>query len=246
MMARPSASFQWFSQAVGRCLRPDLDSMPTAAAMWDTLGAAGRRAAIASSRKPRGMLIDLVGNFTRTYRIGDAEHVGPPELFTGFSLDGRTRKRNVGDAIPTRTCLNCFLPYERYYKACPHCGTAAPVPPVGTAPDIVDGNIYDYDPVMLAQARAEVARIDGPVLVPRELMGTPAGSATHNNWLERQRVQHALREAIALWAGYSAGLSEPELASKFYLTFGVDVVRACALGGTPAESLRARIMEKLA
>lgn len=241
MMCRPTASFQWFSQSVGRCVRPDMDSIaPQYRAAWNTLGAAGRRACIAASRKPRGLVIDLVGNFLRTYRIGDDEHVGAPELFNRFSLSGRTRKR---EGIPQCTCLNCFLNYERFYKACPHCGTAPERSAAGgagaTVPEHVDGNIYDYDPEMLARLRAEVLRIDGPPPSFDYLAGHAAAGA-RSQWYERQQAQAALREAIAVWAA-QPGLSEPELASKFYLSFGMDVPTACALGTSAASALIARI-----
>lgn len=244
LMCRPTASFQWFSQSIGRCVRPDMESIPEQyAAAWDALGAVGRRACIAASRKPRGLVIDLVGNFYRTYKIGDAEHVGPPELFNGFTLDGRTRKR---ESIPQRTCLHCFMPYERFYKACPHCSTEPEATPrtLGTAPEHVDGNIYDYDPEMLARLRAEIARIDGPPLLPVALTG-PAAAGARSQWYERQQAQVALRDTIALWAGANAGLSEPELHSKFYLTYGTDVPTAAALGATAASALQQRIREGL-
>jgi superfamily II DNA or RNA helicase len=246
IMCRPTASFQWFAQAVGRCMRPDMDSIHADhRANWDALGAAGRRMCIAASRKPRGLVIDLVGNFTRTYRIGDAEHVGPPELFTAFSLDGRTRQR---EGIPQRTCMDCFLQYERFYKACPHCGMEPERPALAaggaTAAEHVDGNIYDYDPAMLARLRSEVARIDGPPLLPQNLTGAAAAGA-RSQWYERQQAQAQLREAIAVWAGANAGLAEAELHSKFFLSFNADVPSACALGSSAALSLRDRILGSL-
>lgn len=244
IMCRPTASFQWFSQAVGRALRPDVD-WSFYGAIWDSIGAAGRKAAIAASAKPRGLVLDLVGNFARTYKIGDAEHVGAPELFVGWSLSGRTKRQRPGDEIPQKNCLHCFKPYERYLSTCPHCGQRPPAAPPSAVQALVDGNLYDYDPQLLARLRAEVARIDAPAPIMQHLGGLAAAGA-RNQWHERQQVQAALREAIALWAGHRAGRTEDELHREFYLRFGVDVLGAMALGASPAEALRGRIMERLA
>lgn len=237
-MCRPTASFALFTQQVGRQLR--IDVADALHAIWDDLGVVGRRLEIAKSRKPRGLVLDHVGNFYRTFKIGDEEHVGPPELFTGFSLDGRTKKRQTGEAIPLRVCSQCYMPFERFYDACPFCGTAVPAPPVGKAPAHVDGSLRDYDPELLARMRAEVYRIDGAPVLPQSLSG-PARLAATGQWYERQRAQAALRESIAVWAGRRSGRSETELHREFYLRFGVDVLGALACNQSAAEKLIERI-----
>lgn len=243
-MCRPTASFSLFTQQVGRALRVAV--APEVARGWAEMGADARRAAIAASAKPRALILDHVGNMLRTYKVGDTEHVGPPEMFVGWSLDGRTKRRSAGDAIPTRTCTGCFMPFERYYGACPFCGLPVPAPEPGSVPAHVDGNMYDYAPELLAQMRAEVARVDGPPLLPAGLSG-PAKMAATARWNERQQGQQALRATIALWAGAPSRTGRPDadLQREFYLRFGVDVLGAMALGAAAAEELRLRVMENI-
>lgn len=237
-MCRPTASFPLYAQQIGRMLR--LDISPELMRMWDTLSIATRRAEIARSRKPRALLIDHVGNTYREYKIGDCVHVGPPELFNEWTLEGR--RRGGGGGIPTRTCLSCGVPYERIYDACPMCGAPAPEPDPSarTGPAAVDGSLKWFDPALLAKLRADIARVDGPALIPGGLSDV-AAYAVRRNWEARQRGQHALREAMAQWAGFYPGVADDVNYRRFYHTFGIDVLSAMALGGSDAEKLQGKI-----
>ena len=64
-----------------------------------------------------------------------------------------------------------------------------------------------------------------------------------NRHHERQVAQHALREHIALWAGWQRhqGRDDSQSYRIFYHTFGLDVLSAQALGRPDAEALTVKI-----
>ena len=237
-MCRPTASFSLFAQMVGRVLR--LDIAPELHAAWDEMPVSVRRAHIAASRKPRGLVIDHVGNFTTSYRVGELTHVGPPELFSQWTLDGRIKKRKPGDAIPTRLCVKCGLPYEAYLDNCPSCGAAPPAPVSRSNPEHVAGCIVDYDPELLASLRAQIAHIDREPVLPVGLSGHAAHAAIARQQ-ERRAAHHEMRNAIAWWAGLRAGRSDKENYRLFYYRFGLDVAQALALSAPDARKLIERI-----
>lgn len=237
-MCRPTASFSLFAQMVGRVLR--LDIAPELHATWDEMPVSVRRAHIAASRKPRGLVIDHVGNFTTSYRVGELTHVGPPELFSQWTLDGRVKKRKPGDAIPTRLCVKCGLPYEAYLDNCPSCGAASPAPVSRSNPEHVAGCIVDYDPELLASLRAQIAHIDREPVLPVGLSGHAAHAAIARQQ-ERRAAHHEMRNAIAWWAGLRAGRSDKENYRLFYYRFGLDVAQALALSAPDARKLIERI-----
>lgn len=237
-MCRPTASFSLFAQMVGRVLR--LDIAPELHATWDEMPVSVRRAHIAASRKPRGLVIDHVGNFTTSYRVGELTHVGPPELFSQWTLDGRVKKRKPGDAIPTRLCVKCGLPYEAYLDNCPSCGASPPAPVSRSNPEHVAGCIVDYDPELLASLRAQIAHIDREPVLPVGLSGHAAHAAIARQQ-ERRAAHHEMRNAIAWWAGLRAGRSDKENYRLFYYRFGLDVAQALALSAPDARKLIERI-----
>lgn len=192
--------------------------------------------------KDRAIIIDHVGNVLRH---------GLPDRPRVWSLDRRERRSKgpADDTIPMRTCLNpdCMAPYERVLVACPFCG-AVPTPSARTAPEFVDGDLYELDAETLAAMRGEVAKIDRhPDAVRRglEMAGQPAyvamGAAKRH--AERQDAQTALRDHIATWAGTmrALGFSDGESYRRFYHTFGIDVLSAQALGRPDAETLGRRV-----
>lgn len=190
--------------------------------------------------KRHAFIIDHVGNVMRH---------GLPDAPRQWSLDRRERRsRSVpSDVIPVRTCLNpeCLAVYERVHRACPFCGHEAPV--AGrSAPELVDGDLYELDAATLARMRGEVERIDAPPVFPSSAAPEVVGAIRkrHN---ERQQAQHALREVIALWAGWQRALNRGDSESyrRFFLTYGTDVLSAQALGSREAEQLRERIESDL-
>jgi superfamily II DNA or RNA helicase len=190
--------------------------------------------------KSHAIIIDHVNNVIRH---------GLPDAHREWSLD-RGERRSRGkrdDGIPVRACLNveCLAVYERVHKACPFCGHV-PVPADRSSPEVVDGDLTELDPAMLAKLRGEIQRIDDPVNVPRSVE-RHVQQAIRNRHAERQDAQTVLRERIALWAGYQKhlGRDDNETMRRFYFTFGTDVMTAQTFGVREAEELTARISDKL-
>lgn len=235
--ARPTMSFGLYVQQFGRALRLMLDS--TLVPTWGDLDSAHRLALIAASDKPVAYIIDHVRNWERH---------GLPDAHREWSLDARERgKRNSApdDAIPLRTCLNpnipCHYTYERTEQCCPACGWE-PVPAGRSSPELVDGDLYEIDPEVLANLRGEAARIMEAPRIPHGMAG-PVALAIQRRHVERQQAQTRLGDAIATWAGWQAvqGRGDREAYRRFYFAFGVDVATARTLGRPDAEKLADRI-----
>jgi hypothetical protein len=135
--------------------------------------------------------------------------------------------------------------------ACPYCGLK-PEPAGRSSPAFVDGDLLELDASTLARMRGEVARVDmTPAEYQAELaakfvpaIGQMANVKRHRH---RQEAQHALREAIAWWAGHqrAAGRGDPESYRRFYFRFGIDVLSAQALMTNEAAELTAKINTEL-
>lgn len=226
---RPTASFSLYSQQWGRALRLLLD--PALQSMWGSLTDAQRVHYIAVSEKPFAFIFDHVANLIR--------HNGPADKPVVWSLDGRSR--GADDGIPLTTCEVCFKHFERIYSSCPHCGVkqSPPKPREGglMGANVLDGDITQYDPAMLAKMRGEIARIDRAAYVPP---GVPA-AVVYRNHSARQAAQHHLRNTINLWAGSYGGSPDAVNYRRFYLTFHIDVLAACALTTSDAEALMEKI-----
>lgn len=204
-MARRTDSLSLFMQQFGRALRT-------------------------MQGKSHAIVIDHVNNYVRH---------GLPDKYREWSLDRRERrssKQKDPDDIPLTACLNvtCAMPYERFRTACPWCGAVRPVSSRG-APEFVDGDLHELDPVFLSQLRGEVAKVDGPCYVPQGVPSHARGRVELNH-TNRQSAQALLREMIAQWAGWqrAAGLNDREIHKKFFLGFGVDVMTAQTLGAPEA------------
>lgn len=240
-MARHTASLQVFVQQLGRALRLLLP--PHVLQNWGDLTRAERLAAIASSEKPRAIILDHVGNFSRM-----VAKYGMPDVTKAHTLDAGERRSRGGasDVIPIRACPMCTAAYLRVKTACPECGYT-PVPAARTAPEQVDGDLTELDPATLAQLRSSAARIDGPPAYPPGLPAAAYGAMKRVHW-ERQQAQAKLREAMAWWAGYQKALGRPDRESyrRFFFMFGTDVATAQTLGRPEAEALTAQIVERLA
>lgn len=244
-MVRKTESWPLFVQQFGRALR--LMVAPELAARWEDFTPEQRRAHIAASGKPHALIIDHVGNVFRH---------GVPDAPRFDTLDARER-RSTGpsDAIPTRICPNnkvggvenqaCGRTYERALKCCPYCGHT-PEPASRSAPEYVDGDLFELDPAVLAAMRGEVARIDGAPRIPQGL-SAPAAANVVKQHNERFRAQQELRTVLNLWGGWqqAQGHDLSYAWRLFFLTFGIDTLSAQALGRADAQALMQRVQKVL-
>ena len=184
--------------------------------------------------KVRALIIDHVGNIMRH---------GLPDRARVWSLDRRERRsRNAPtDVIPLRVCpsVTCMRAYERVLVACPYCGHVPPVADRG-APERVDGDLTLLDPAVLARMRGEVGRSPA---VPFGASPEVAG-AIRKRHREQMAELAALRETIALWAGWQRhqGRSDAEGYRRFFHGFGVDVLSAQALSASEMRTLNERVV----
>lgn len=217
IMARPTESLALFMQQFGRALR----ALP------------GKQWAI---------IIDMVGNVVR---LG-----GPPDRPRVWSLDRRDKRASgKTDGIPFRICLGCFQPYERIYRECPFCGLY-PEPADRSSPAHVDGDLEELDAATLARLRGDVAAVDMSewdyAQGLNEKHARPEWITTHTNrHRERQAAQRELRARMDQWAGirHAAGRSDYQIQREFFLTFGLSVLEALALGKGDAMGLKIKVDE---
>jgi len=243
-MVRKTESWPLFVQQFGRALR--LMIPKELSEIWGTFTDEQRRAHIAASEKPVALIIDHVGNVIRH---------GLPDAPRQDTLDRRERRSSgPSDAVPLRACANenadgrgtpCASIYPRFLKTCPYCGFY-PEPPERSAPEFVEGDLHELTPEALAALRGKVAQIDGAPRIPQHL-DAMAARGLMNRHHERQVAQHALREQIALWAGWQRhqGRDDSQSYRIFWHTFGIDVMSAQALGRPDAEALTLKIQTVL-
>lgn len=217
IMARPTQSRGLFIQQFGRALRP-MDG------------------------KDRALILDAVGNTIRH---------GLPDAPLEFTLDRRERRSKGApdDAIPLRSCTNpdvlCAQVYERFRKACPHCGYT-PEPAGRSSPVLVDGDIYELDAATLAVMRGAIDKIDGAPNVSPYMPPEVAGSVRKQHYI-RQEAQRQLRDTLALWGGVQTahGRDLSEAHRRFWFRFGTDVGTAQGLNARDAEALTTRVRDDL-
>jgi len=182
--------------------------------------------------KERAIIIDHVGNVAR-HGLPDA-----PRIWT---LDRADRKaRGSADVQTTRTCPKCTALYERVLgMTCPYCGHVVE-PSQRSAPEFVDGDLAELDAATLARLRGA---IDAPPTYPYNA-GPEIVGAINKRAREKAEAQETLRADIAQWAGYF-NEDVPTLQRRFFITFGIDVLSAQALGRKDAEELRDGIRSQL-
>lgn len=189
---------------------------------------------------------DHVGNIWRHKR---------PDTPRVWSLDRRASRASAeSDTIPTRICANdnvggegavCAQTYERFHRCCPFCGFY-PEPVQRNGPEFVEGDLLELDEATLAAMRGKVLDLQVTPPTPYGLDGI-AGAAWRKNYLGRVTAQGELRELVALWAGWhrELGKNDSQIMRHFYLTFGVDVLSAQALGKADTETLIPRIKAQI-
>ena len=184
-----------------------------------------------SPGKDKAIIIDHVGN----WKIH-----GLPDVPRIWTLDRRERRTQVKPEIPIKICPECMTAYLKYLLQCPFCGHK-PVPVGRSAPQLVDGDLFELSPEALMTLRGE---IDKPPLYP--YAATPVIINSINaRYRAKQEARAALRDRIAQWAGtHSQAQDEAavrELQRRFYCTFDIDVATAQTLNRADTEALIQRI-----
>lgn len=236
-MARKTESKPLFDQQYGRTLRLMVER--SLLENWDQWTVEQRKHYIATSEKPRAIIIDHVKN---------CERHGTPDGVRVQTLERRDRrvKKVWEDAIPLITCPKCTRVYEAIKSACPYCKKVRE--PAGRAtPEQVDGVLHLMDDAARQKLRGEIARIDGPPRFPSEV-SLGVRQSIMNAHYERQHAQKELRAAMDLFCGWQTvyGHDVDECMRRFYYMFGVDVASAMALGRPEAIALQQRIEARLA
>lgn len=233
--ARPTESYSLYCQQFGRALRPFY------AEGFDLSTREGRLAAIAASIKPYAIIVDHVMNI----------HHGLPDAKKFWSLNARDRKtRSLADGIGLKPCPLCTRPYVKYLHTCPYCGYY-PEPALRSGPEFVDGDLTMLDMEMLRALRGNVAEVDDPNIQLNRLKFAGAPQAAINGYMKNHRLrleaQTALRASMEWWGGVhkAHGLDDQSAMKAFYLTFGVDVLSAQALGREDAFKLAERVNRHL-
>lgn len=195
--------------------------------------------------KVHAWIIDHGGNLIR--------HKGPPDKVRPWSLARRERRgSSVSDAIPYKVCVNpgCFREYMALHKACPHCGFTPPIT-VRRTPEVVEGDMQEMDPQVLAELRGQMDRNDWTVQQVRDHFsnqGLPHVQvmAQANRHAEKQESIGALRHAMSYWAGHytAAGETDSMIQRRFWHTFGTDVLSAQGLKRAEADKLRDKILAR--
>lgn len=234
---RKTQSWPLYVQQFGRALRLMLPEEHRA--RWDDYTEEQRRAIIAGSDKPCGVIIDHVGNVL--------QH-GLPDKVQVHTLDARERRsqsRHDGE-IPLRVCLECTQPYERALSVCPWCGAVAPEPAGRGSPELVDGDLFELDPAALAVLRGEADRVMSAPRIPQGLDHN-AAMGLRKRHAERQDAQRDLRALMADWGGWQAaqGREPAEAMRRFYFAFGIDCATAQTLGAREAADLAETIRATL-
>lgn len=253
-MARPTASFQLYAQQFGRALRPMIAETlqipgPNGGTVevwkkWDSFTDDQRKGFLATSAKPKAIIIDHVGNWARFYK--DHGFVDSPQKYSLNRREKSTRVKEFDpDFIPQRSCLFCFLTYEVTEDTCPHCDQKH-IPQGRAKPAQVDGDLFELSPEVLAVMRGEVAKLDAAPTVSWNTKDVVANSIAKAN-RDRQAAQGQLRDAIATWAGWNRhmGRSDAEGYKRFFLKFGVDALTAQTLPAGDALTLENRIRGEL-
>jgi DNA repair protein RadD len=191
--------------------------------------------------KTHGIILDHVGNVQRH---------GLPDSERAWTLEGNPAKP-LGE-IPLRVCANkeCMLAFNAFSMTCPYCGHKPEKLAHGDGrvkPEMVEGNLLEYDARTLAEMRGESARIMGEPQIPYGASPIVA-KAVANKWEIRRQAQTNLREEIAWWAGYQRdrlGLPDEDSYIKFWRSFGMDVEQAKQLPATKAHELAAKLRQEI-
>lgn len=198
--------------------------------------------------KSKGIIIDHVGNVKRHCSAKQCPISGEWYIAVGereWTLDRRERRTSSKTPlVAITTCPSCLRSYERVLgRTCPYCSHETQ--PAGrSAPEQVDGVLAELDAATLAQMQRDIAHVDGAPVIPWGATPVIQGAVMRKH-RERQEAQSQLRAAMSAWAGQRSQATDAEsvarLQREWFLTFGIDVATAQALGRAEADELRVKI-----
>jgi DNA repair protein RadD len=216
--ARPTQSLALYMQQFGRTLR----IMPG---------------------KEKALIIDHVGNFMRH---------GPPDRPRVWTLDRRDKRSSTSGQSLMQVCNMCAHPFEKVLRACPHCGHREQPAAGGgrVGPEMVCGDLAMLDGETLAQLRGavqEATMSETDYQAHLIAVRAPYYGKHMAQHKERLAALATLRDAMELWVGgrIRQGDTDYQVHRRFWLTFGLDVLSANALGRADAVALTGRILETL-
>ncbi len=177
------------------------------------------------------------------------ERHGMPNWPRVWSLESRSKRDSQGadDLIAQKVCTKCSQPYEAFYVACPHCGHV-PVPAERSAPDKVDGDLFELDVEGMAALFAKMQKADqtddeyradlfkqndeGKIVPPKF-----HGQAVRRHQSNRYRRQ-VLKELVGWWIGCQPeGRPLNEKHRRFFHRFGIDIGYAFTLPAKDTDAL---------
>jgi len=236
LLARKTESLAKDLQMIGRALRPvyakgfDLDTVE------------GRLAAMAAGPKPYAIVIDPVRNWER--------HGMPnwPRVWSLAGVEKGSRSKQDG-MTPQTICTACTQPFERYYKACPYCGEPRPVTGGRSAPEQVDGDLFELDVDAMAALFERMDRADMSIDdYKRDQIRRGIPSIGRNKDLRRhidtKAQREVLRNLVGWWVGLQSHRELSEVHRRFYLRFGIDIGTAFTLKLRETEALIDKITQR--
>jgi len=168
-----------------------------------------------------------------------------------FRAAGWSNNQMLGAGHLIETPLPCAQPYERIYKACPHCGFF-PEPMTRTDPEHVEGDLELLTPEKLEELYANVRAAVMTVEQYDQYLVSVRAPGIGVNRLRRDHQARVaelneLKRAMGYWGGWrkKQGDNDSQMQRRFFHLFGVDVLSAQALKRAEAEDLRQRIAAKL-
>jgi DNA repair protein RadD len=191
--------------------------------------------------KTEALIIDHVGNILNPA-------IGLPDRPRVWSLANRDKRSKKTDGIPMRVCVECFEPFERIYRECPHCGYYHE-PESRGAPEHVDGDMSEMSPELLSVLQGRVAEATHSIEDERDRLAATGLPHVQTMALVKHHAAKldtiaALRSAMALWGGRqrAAGLTDSQMQRLFFHRFGIDVMTAQTLKRADAQALLDRIV----
>lgn len=188
-------------------------------------------------------VIDAVSNVIRH---------GLPDAPREWSLDRRERRTGKSEPSTVRVCTACAAVYERFRDRCPDCGEPVPKPADRSGPVMVDGDLYELDPTVLAQMRNEVVGARETPETMRDRLTAqhvPPAGVMANTTRQRERLDALgeLDRVMATIAGYwrHDGLSDSEIFRKFFLSYHTDWLTAQSLKKDDAGMLMRKIQNDI-